>query len=162
MNKEQLDEKICAAFSELVIDKALVRALKIREKRTIPSFVEEWLISRFQKPNLSQPEVYKEITGFMSQHLPSKTEKETIKYRLQSGESVVLLDRFDVRIDIAKNRKLLIIPCLDERNAYVANEVLEKNQSLLEGGQWGAGRLIVRSEGNINIIDLVEFNPMQS
>ncbi|MGZ8151582.1 MAG: BREX system Lon protease-like protein BrxL [Methylococcaceae bacterium] len=162
MNKEQLDEKICAAFSELVIDKALVRALKIREKRTIPSFVEEWLISRFQKPNLSQPEVYKEITGFMSQHLPSKTEKETIKYRLQSGESVVLLDRFDVRIDIAKNRKLLIIPCLDERNAYVANEVLEKNQSLLEGGQWGAGRLIVRSEGKINIIELVEFNPMQS
>ncbi len=162
MNAHILNEKIASAFGELIIDKALVRTLKIREKRTIPSFVEEWLISRFQKPNTSQPEVYQAITGFMSQHLPAKTEKETIKYRLQSGESVVLLDRFDVRIDIAKDRKLLTIPCLDERNAYVTNEVLEKNQSLLEGGQWGAGRLFVRAEGKINVIELVEFNPMQS
>jgi ATP-dependent Lon protease len=49
LNSEELDAKINEAFSDLVIDKALVRSLKIRDKRTIPSFVEEWLISRFQK-----------------------------------------------------------------------------------------------------------------
>ncbi len=162
MNKELLDEKISAAFSELIIDKALVRQLKIRDKRTIPSFVEEWLISRFQKPGKSDADVYADITSFMSKHLPSKTEKETIKYRLQQGESVVLLDRFEVRIDIGKGKKLLKIPCLEENNATVSNEVLEKNQSLLEGGQWGAGRLFVNSDGKNNVIELVEFNPMQS
>jgi ATP-dependent Lon protease len=99
-------------------------AHKIREKRTIPSFVEEWMISRFQKPDKSNAEVYADITSFMSKHLPSKTEKETIKYRLHSGDSVVLLDRFEVRIDISKGKKLLTIPCL------------------LEGGQWGAGRCV--------------------
>jgi ATP-dependent Lon protease len=97
LNKQALDEKIKAVFAELIIDKALVRQLKIREKRTIPSFVEEWLISRFQKPDKSHAEIHTDITGFMSRHLPSKTEKETIKYRLHSGESVVLLDRFEVR-----------------------------------------------------------------
>lgn len=162
MNKELLDEKITAAFSELIIDKALVRALKIREKRTIPSFVEEWLISRFQQPYKSHADIYTDVTGFMSQHLPSKNEKETINYRLHSGESLVLLDRFEVRIDIAKGKKLLTIPCLEERNATVTSEVLEKNQSLLEGGQWGAGRLLVNSSGKNNVIELVEFNPMQS
>ncbi|MEI6545181.1 MAG: BREX system Lon protease-like protein BrxL [Methylococcales bacterium] len=162
MKKDQLDEKISSLFSELVIDKALVRTLKIREKRTIPTFVEEWLISRYQVPGKSNADVYSEITDFMSKHLPAKTEKEKIKYRLQQNDSVVLLDRFDARIDIAKDRKLISIPCLDERNAYVSSEVLDKNKSLLEGGQWGAGRLTVRDEGKIKVIELVEFHPMQS
>ncbi len=162
MNKEQLDEKITSLFGELVIDKALVRTLNIRKNRTIPTFVEEWLISRFQVPGKSNTDVYKDITDFMSKHYPAKTEKEKIKYRLQLNDSVVLLDRFDARIDIAKDRKLLTIPCLDERNAYVTSEVLEKNKSLLEGGQWGAGRLAVREEGKIKIIELIEFHPMQS
>ena len=162
MNKDQLDEKISSLFSELVIDKALVRTLKIREKRTIPTVVEEWLISRYQVPGKSNADVYSEITDFMSKHLPAKTEKEKIKYRLQQNDSVVLLDRFDARIDIAKDRKLISIPCLDERNAYVSSEVLDKNKSLLEGGQWGAGRLTVRDEGKIKVIELVEFHPMQS
>lgn len=162
MNSQILDEKIAASFGELTIDKALVRQLKIREKRTIPSFVEEWLISRFQSPDKSQQQVYQDITDFMSKHLPAKGEKEKIKYRLHSGESVVLLDRFEVRIDIKKGESLLTIPCIDERNASIASDVLENNQSLLEGGQWGAGRLFVRPEGKHNVIELVEFHPMQS
>lgn len=162
IDPQQLDAKIAAAFGELTIDKALVRHLKIREKRTIPSFVEEWLISRFKKPDQSDAEIYQAITDFMSRHLPAKNEKEKIKYRLQTGESIVLLDRFDVRIDIKKSEKLLTIPCLDERNARVSDEVLNSNQILLEGGQWGAGRLFVRPEGKINVIELTEFHPMQS
>jgi ATP-dependent Lon protease len=162
MNKEKLDHKIREIFSELTIDKALVRKLKVREQRTIPTFVEEWLITRFQQPGKSDGDVYKDITSFMSNHLPAKTEKEKIKYRLQLNESVVLLDRFEARIDINKDKKLLTIPCLDERNAHVAQEVLEKNQTLLEGGQWGAGRLSIRPEGKNKVIELVEFHPMQS
>ncbi len=162
MNKEQLDCKIRETFHELTIDKSLVRDLNIRDKRTIPSFVEEWLISRFQGADKSNSDVYNDVTSFMSKHLPAKTEKEKIKYQLQRNESVVLLDRFDARIDIKKDRKLLSIPCIDERNAHVTNEVLEKNQSLLEGGQWGAGRLVVREEGNEKVVELVEFHPMQS
>jgi len=162
MNKEELDYKIRESFSELTIDKALVRQLKIRDKRTIPSFVEEWLISRFQEPGKSNADVYNDITSFMSKHLPAKTEKEKIKYQLQRSDEVVLLDRFDARIDIKNDRKLISIPCLDERNAHVSHEVLEQNDSLLEGGQWGAGRLAVRDEGKDKIIELIEFHPMQS
>jgi len=162
LNREELDKKISEAFSDLVIDKALVRSLKIRDKRTIPSFVEEWLISRFQKSGKSNADIYQDVTAFMSKHLPAKTEKERIKHELQSGETLTILDRFNVRIDIAKDKKMLTIPCIEEPNARVSNDVIEQNPILLEGGQWGAGRLMVRSEGRINVIEMVDFKPMQS
>jgi ATP-dependent Lon protease len=162
LNNQQLEAKIKNLFKELVIDKALVRSLKIREKRTIPSFVEEWLISRFQKEDRTNAEIYQDVTAFMSKHLPAKTEKERIKHELQSGEDLVILDRFSVRIDIAKDKKILTIPCIEDTNARVSSLVIEKNPLLLEGGQWGAGKLKVRSEGSINVIEMVEFNPMQS
>ncbi|NOR80846.1 MAG: BREX system Lon protease-like protein BrxL [Methyloprofundus sp.] len=162
MNPQTLDEKIAASFGELTIDKALVRQLNIRDNRSIPSFVEEWLISRFQSPDKSQQQVYKDITGFMSKHLPSKNEKNTIKYKLLNGDSIVLLDKFEAHIDLKKGEKRLKINCLDENNASIASDVLDKNQTLLEGGQWGAGRLYVRQEDKHNVIELVEFNPMQS
>lgn len=162
MNNQELETKINNLFKELVIDKALVRSLKIRDKRTIPSFVEEWLISRFQKEDRINADIYQDVTAFMSKHLPAKTEKERIKHELQSGEDLVILDRFSVRIDIAKDKKLLTIPCIEDTNARVSSLVIEKNPLLLEGGQWGAGKLKVRSEGSINVIEMVEFNPMQS
>ncbi len=162
MNSEQLEAKINIFFKDLVIDKALVRSLKVREKRTIPSFVEEWLISRFQKEGKTNADIYQDVTAFMSMHLPSKTDKERIKHELQSGNEVVILDRFNLRIDIAKDKKLLSIPCIEETNARVASDVIDKNPLLLEGGQWGAGRLIVKPEGKIFVIEMVEFNPMQS
>lgn len=162
MKSKQLDEKIITLFGELAIDKALVRSLKIREKRAITSFVEEWLISRFQHPEKSNAEIYNDVTVFMSKHLPAKNEKEAIKHQLQSGEALTILDRFQVRIDIAGNRKILTIPCIEETNARVVNQVIEKNLILLEGGQWGAGRLHVISDGDVYLIEMIEFNPMQS
>lgn len=162
MNSEELDEKIRANFGELVIDKKLVRELKIRDKRTIPSFVEEWLISRFQHPDKSNAQIYQDVTAFMSKHLPAKTEKERIKHQLQSGQSLVLLDRFEVRIDIKNDKKILTIPCLEMTDARVSNEVIDENPILLEGGQWGAGRLVVRAEGKFNVVEMIEFKPMQS
>ena len=83
MKSKQLDEKIITLFGDLTIDKALVRSLKIREKRAITSFVEEWLISRFQHPEKTNAEIYNDVKEFMSKHLPAKNEKEAIKHQLQ-------------------------------------------------------------------------------
>lgn len=164
MKSKQLDEKISAIFGDLAIDKALVRSLKIREQRAITSFVEEWLISRAQSknPGRTNQEIYADITAFMSKHLPAKTEKEKIKHQLQSGEVLTILDRYQVRVDIANDRRILSIPSIDESNASINTRVLENNPLLLEGGQWGAGRLHVTANGNINIIEMLDFTPMQS
>lgn len=163
INQEALDQKITDIFGELIIDKKAVRELRIRETRTIPSFVEEWLISRYQAPDKGMAAIYREITDFMSKHLPTKTEKEAIKKRILDGDDVVLLDKFSVRIDIAKGLSLVSIPSLEENNAQILSEVLGEHEALLSGGQWGAGRLRLRAEkGGKNVIELIEFRPMQS
>ena len=162
IEQKHLDQKIVEVFGELTIDKKAVRDLKIREARTITSFVEEWLISRYQAKAADNAAVYQAVTDFMSKHLPKKTEKESIKKRLLDGEVMVLLDNFSVRIDFAKGLKLVEVPSLEVNDAQVIDEVLDKHDALLNGGQWGAGRLRMRTEKGKNIIELIEFNPMQS
>lgn len=163
IDQPSLDGKIAEVFGELTIDKKAVRELKIREARTIPSFVEEWLISRYQGPNKGMAETYREITDFMSKHLPTKTEKEVIKKRIVDGDAIVLLDKFSARIDVSKGLSLVSIPSLDESNGQVLREVLDEHEALLSGGQWGAGRLRHRADkGGKFVIELIEFRPMQS
>lgn len=157
-----INEKIRESFRELTIDKSLVRSLGIRDKQAIPSFVEEWLVSRYQDDNASNEDIERKITDFMSKHLPSKSEKELIKNRIMRGETVVILDRFDVRVDIKKGKRLVSIPCLDESHALISDAVLDSNESLLEGGQWGAGQLSLERDGKTNAIALIRFNPMES
>lgn len=158
-----LDQKILDIFGELTINKKMVRELKIREARTIPSFVEEWLISRHQTPEKEMAVVYREITGFMSKHLPARTEKEIIKKRISDGEQIVLLDKFSARIDIDKGLSLVSIPCLDINNAQALDEILGEHEALLSGGQWGAGRLKIREEKlGKRVIELIDFKPMQA
>jgi ATP-dependent Lon protease len=157
-----INDKIRDNFRELTIDKSLVRALGIRDKQAIPSFVEEWLVSRYQSDDNTNEDIELKITEFMSKHLPSKSEKEVIKNRIFRGETVVVLDRFDARVDIKKAKRLVTIPCLDESQALISDAVLDGNESLLEGGQWGAGQLSMEKDGKNNAIALIRFNPMES
>jgi len=156
------DHKVMEVFGDLAIDKQAVRELKIREARTVTTFVEEWLVARHYRPDRTTAEVYNDITDFMQRHLPAKKEREAIKYRLSQGEPVVLLDRFEVRVDLTRGLNLLSIPCLDEHQAQAPGAVLDASPGLLSGGQWGAGRLQVRQEGKRNLLELIEFRPMES
>lgn len=162
MFNNDLDTKIYQTLPDLIIDKAAVRKLNLREARNIPSFVEEWLVSRYQTHDKTLETLYTEISHFMSKHLPIKTEKEQIKHRLQSGDAVVLLDRFSVRVNIKKNVKLLTIPSIDESSARVQDDVIAANEELLLEGQWGAGKLTIKQDKKDYFVELIEFKPMQS
>jgi ATP-dependent Lon protease len=158
----ELDRKIASTLGDLTIDKEQVRRLKIRDTRTITTFVEEWLVSRYDQPGREPSETFGDISAFMSKHLPTKNEKESIKNRLLTGESVVLLDHFSVRVDVKKGKRFVTIPCLEERGAETSITLLDDHPGLMSGGQWGAGRLSLREEAKGNVIELIEFRPMQS
>ncbi|MGL4473557.1 MAG: anti-phage BREX system Lon protease BrxL, partial [Shewanella sp.] len=57
-----MNEKIERCFGEIAINKKLVADLKLRESRTIPSFVEEWLVAKFSSPSEQPMEIRKKIT----------------------------------------------------------------------------------------------------
>ena len=155
-----IDTILKQVFGDLVIDKALVRKLNIRGSRTIPSFVEEFLIMRFSQDELETEAIRVKVLDFISKHLPSKNDKNLFLHRLHEGEQVTILDFFSAKIDLQKNMKYIRVPSLEQNNVEVDTSVIDENKDLLSGGLWGAGRL--HYDKNKKCLLLVDFKPMQS
>lgn len=154
------DSKLKDVFGDLVIDKQLVRSLGIRSERTIPSFVEEWLVTRFAKPGIDKEETRRGILEFIKKHLPAKIDKDLFLNRLHNGEQVTVLDAFKARVDLSKDCKYVNAPSLQQGNISVDQETIEDCPDLLTGGLWGAGRLHYSRDQKA--LKLIEFKPMQS
>lgn len=155
-----IDKLLKENFADLVIDKALVRKLNIRGMRTIPSFVEEFLVVRFSQEE-SDPQIIKDkIIDFISKHLPSKNEKHLFLNRLHEGNQVTILDFFSAKIDLSKDMKYIQVPSINENKVEVDSSVIDANQDLLLGGLWGAGKL--HYDKGRQCLRMVDFKPMQS
>ena len=161
-------EKVVDVFGEVCIDKTLVSAAGIGtgSSRTIPTFVAEWLVDRYCRTGVLDDDAKVRIHQFIREHLPTKDQKNDIKYALKSGKSLVLLDYYSVSVDLRTNRLCLRIPCIDEPKACIERFIVDENPMLLIRGIWGAGRLTYRppssgtrsGQGEVWMID---FKPMQ-
>jgi ATP-dependent Lon protease len=156
----QFDAKLKEIFGDLVIDKQLVRTLGIRNERTIPSFVEEWLVTRFTTAEKDQEQIRRAILDFIKKHLPAKADKDYFLNRLHNGEQVTVLDSFKARVDLAKDCKFVSAPSLQQNHISVDQQIIDECPDLLSGGLWGAGRLHYSKDQKA--LMLVEFKPMQS
>lgn len=154
------DSKIIEIFGDLVINKSLVRQIDVRGSRTIPSFVEEYLVTKFSEPGENVATTKLKILEFIQKHLPAKTEKDVFLNRLHNGHQVTILDIFSARVDLTKNVKFISLPSLNESKISVDSSVIDANPDLLRGGLWGAGKLFYDS--NNKSLVLLEFKPMQS
>lgn len=161
MGKE-LDNKIQRVFDEFAIDRGLVQRLGVSgDDRSIPNYVMDWIITRESKKSDGTTDLSKSVAKFISNHLPSKGEKELVKHRLGKGEMITVLDSIKVRVDLGAQRSYKAeIPCLDETSASIAEEVVDENESLLLGPTWGAVQII--HDDDVGGIRIVKFSPMQS
>jgi len=158
------ESKAKEIFGEVCVDKSLMDKSGLRE-RSIPSFVGEWIIDRYCKEGEFSEEVKNKIRSFIDKHLPSKDQKDIIKNRLSNGEAVVILDNFMVTVDLKRDRKILHIPCIDERG-FIENYLVDRYPNFLRGGIWGAGKLCYHSPSSENKLKegeiwMVDFKPMQ-
>ena len=161
-------DKVTDVFGEVCIDKTLVASAGIGKEssRSIPTFVAEWIVDRHSPSGILDMSTKAKIHEFIRMHLPTKDQKNDIKYTLRKGKSVVILDNYSVSVDLQTNRLRLRIPSIDEPNACVEQFIVEENPFLLIRGMWGAGRLSYRpptpgtktGQGEIWMID---FKPMQ-
>ena len=154
------DQKLLDIFGDLVIDKALVRRVDVRGSRTIPSFVEEWLVTRFSSPGDEGGAVKRNILAFIEKHLPSKTDKNIFLHRLHDGEQATVLDFFSAKVHLKNDRKVVTVPSLGENKVAVEPSIIESNPDLLRGGLWGAGKLFYSRDHRE--LFLIDFKPMQS
>ncbi|GAB4190526.1 MAG: hypothetical protein OHK0022_03410 [Roseiflexaceae bacterium] len=158
------EEKALRLFGEVCIDKGAVQAAGFGT-RSIPTFVSEWIVTRNVPAGTVDDDAKARIRAFLNRHLPTRDQKEQLKARLISGETLTILDHYSVTVDTAKNEYRLAIPCLDETRAALERHIIEDFPLLLGGGVWGVAKLQyyppdhIRKQGQIWMVD---FRPMQN
>src|SRR5581483_6985142 len=109
MSTPDLDRKILDTFKEFAIDKGLLTRLGLsRDDRHIPSYVMDWVVTRAaNKAGTNTGRLREEVLEFIQKHLPSKGEKEMIKFRLSQGETLTVLDELSVEVKLGKTPEYL-------------------------------------------------------
>jgi len=158
MSDNKLDNLIAHCFPDVAVDKGISRSITASQ-RAIPAFVRDWLVSRYTN---GQRVDHERIRDFLSHHLPDKQQREVLRNHLLNGQELVLLDGYEVTVDLNRGERLLKIPSLDIFNARIKPALVERYPLLLSGPVWGAGRLEYRYMDNGGEVWMTEFQPMQT
>ncbi len=134
------EQKSLETLAEVVINKALIHQAGFGS-RAIPTYVGEWLISRYLDNGEFGENTRSRIADFISKYLPAKGQKDQIKDALLRQEPVNLLDDYSVTVNLNTGKRMLRIPFLDVNDAQITGVIVEKNDLLLTSGVWGVGEL---------------------
>ena len=164
MSSQALDQKILDTFKEFAIDKGLITRLGLsRDDRHIPSYVMDWIVTFAQtKVGTNTGRLRDAVVDFIKKHLPSKGEKESIKFRLSQGETLTILDALSVEVKLGKTPEYFAtIPCIDEKKAKIDAVLLRQHEGLLQSSIWGAAKICHDDVGDDGGVRVIEFKPMQ-
>jgi len=140
----------------------------ILASRALPSFVADWLISKFSTDDQLDSE---RLQRFLDAYLPDKSKSEELKFKIRNDQKkLTILANFLVTPDIKTDEDYLEIPILDikGREGTVITDVLKKNPDLFNGGSWGVGDLTYqppeprRKDGKIVLVDFTPFRPFKA
>lgn len=127
-------------YGDVVINKSLIHKAGF-SSRAIPTYVGEWILFNFLEEGELTEESRLKISSFVNKYLPQKGQKEEVKNKLLNMENVKLLDDYSVAVNLKSGKRTLKIPFLDMTDAYISDEIVEKNKLLLTSGVWGVGDL---------------------
>lgn len=158
MDSADLDELIVRCFPDVSVHKGIASRIGAGE-RAIPAFVRDWLVWRYSTDGTPDRA---RIQTFLQEHLPDKQQREFLKNRLLNGETLTVLDGYEVSVDLNRAERVLRIPSLDIFNARVSPGIVDRNPLLLSGPVWGAGRLEYQLSDQGGEVWMAEFQPMQT
>lgn len=160
---ESFEQKSLENFGEVVIRKDLIRQAGFGA-RAIPTYVGEWILSDYLVDGGMTDAGRTEVSGFIGKYLPQKGQKNELKNRLVSMETVALLDDYSVAVNLNTGIRHLRIPLLDLEDAYINNTLVDENPLLLTSGVWGVGELFYvppDEQGNKGQVWLRDLEPFQ-
>ncbi|MDH5403444.1 MAG: BREX system Lon protease-like protein BrxL [Candidatus Heimdallarchaeota archaeon] len=151
------ENKVVTSFEGDIIDKSLILSLGIKD---IPRHVTERIfakiLSREQNVELAKIKTKK----FIDDHRPAGDASESLKHELLTNSSVVLLDRFEVQVNIKNSEYKVPIPSMGI-SAIISEEIVDYYPALVNGGVWGLSRLGLKGVKNEKFVKVDNFEPFQ-
>jgi ATP-dependent Lon protease len=138
--RQSFELKALEHFAEVIIDKSLIHEAGFGA-RAIPTYVGEWILSRYLEDGELSAATREKIAKFIAQYLPAKGQKDEIKDILLRQEPVKILDDYSVSVNLKTGQRQLRIPFLDINDANVNSPIVDQNPLLLTSGVWGVGEL---------------------
>ncbi|MEN6520521.1 MAG: BREX system Lon protease-like protein BrxL [Armatimonadota bacterium] len=160
---ESFEQKSLENFGEVVIRKDLIRQAGFGA-RAIPTYVGEWILSDYLVDGGMTDAGRAEVSAFIGKYLPQKGQKNELKNKLVSMETVALLDDYSVAVNLNSGIRHLRIPLLDLEDAYINNTLVDDNPLLLTSGVWGVGELFYvppDEQGNKGQVWMRDLEPFQ-
>lgn len=131
------EQKALDYYGDVIINKSLIHKAGF-SSRAIPAYVGEWILYNFLVDGELTEESRNKISAFVNRFLPQKGQKEEVKHRLLNMENVKLLDDYSVSVNLKSGKRTLKIPFLDMNDAFISDEIVDKNNLLLSSGVWGS------------------------
>lgn len=159
----QTSEKIRQYFAAMTIYKDPASTNSLFAGRNLPAFVKDFLLKRYLNPQTGEVDKGG-LTQFLDKVIPS--DQGRVKDRLQMGEEVQLLARFEVVIDIVKNVRQFSITDynIKQREALIPEYVYSRFPGdFTEGEKWGIMKLCLLpdDDGKKNHIQMVDYKPFK-
>ena len=164
-----VEEKLRDVFADMVVLKNPQRAGFFKDLK-MPSFMRDWIVMKFSDDDGNVD--LDRVSHYIKRYVPSKDDFERMKFQLTNGETVVILTKIRVSVDIKTGDTLFEMPDFGDiksgAGGIVEKQVVEKWQNTLlkESENWGIIELTwmqdfskKKSNGFIKMTDYKPFCP---
>ena len=164
-----MEDKLRDIFADMVVLKNPQRAGFFKDLK-MPSFMRDWIVMKFSDEDGDVDQ--ERVTNYIKRYVPSKDDFEQMKFQLTSGETVVILAKIRVSVDIKTGETLFEMPDFGDAKSgaggIVEKRVVEQWQSTLlkESENWGIIELTwmqdfskKKANGFIKMTDYKPFCP---
>lgn len=157
-----ISEKIREQFAPMAIYKDPISTNSLFAGRNLPSFVKDFLLKRYINPDGTVDR--QKLTTFLDQVIPQQDTE--VKDRLDAGQEITLLCRFQVYIDLVRGLRRFGIPDLGIKTneGVIPEYVYSKHPGeLVDGEKWGIIKLSVLpdDDGKKNHVEMVDYKPFK-
>lgn len=134
------EEKLKEVFADMIVLKNPQRAGFFKDLK-MPSYMRDWLVMKFSDEDGNiDPE---RVQNYIKRYVPSKEDFEQMKFQLTSGETINILTKIRVSVDIKTGDTMFEMPDFGNvktgAGGVIEKQVVEKWQNTLlkESENWG-------------------------
>ena len=164
-----MEDKLREVFADMVVLKNPQRAGFFKDMN-LPSFMRDWVVMKFSDDDGSIDQ--ERVQNYVKRYVPSKDDFEQMKFQLTMGETVNILTRIRVSVDIKTGETMFDMPDFGDiksgAGGIIEKQVVEKWQNTLlkESENWGIIELTwmqdyskKKASGFIKMTDYKPFCP---